>query len=92
MICPICKTRFANYPEEDYIIDDNGIIPKNDRAYWRRMRVFDSDEKQFCSEECSECFLEECEAKQLERELGFDRRMKEGWFKYVRPERRGIYF
>ena len=80
MICPVCKTRFADYPEEDYTIDDKGIVAKSREAHERRMKIFDCNEERFCSDECSECFLDECEARQLERELGFDRRMREGWF------------
>ena len=80
MICPICKTRFADYPEEDYIIDDNGIVAKSKEAHERRMKIFDSNEEQFCSDECSECFLEECEVRQLEKELGFGRKIREEWF------------
>lgn len=84
MIYPICKTRFADYPEEDYILDlpappGKGIIAKSEEAHERRMKVFCSDEERFCSDECSEIFLEECEGKQREQDLGFDRRMKEGW-------------
>ena len=79
MICPICHTRFADYPKEDYTINKEGIIAKIKEAHERRMKVFENNEERFCSEECSSAFLEECEAKQLERELGFERRMKEGW-------------
>jgi len=70
MICPVCKTRFADYPEEDYDISDNGIIVKKEGAYERRMKVFESDEEGFCSAECANGFLDKCEARQLERELG----------------------
>ena len=80
MICPICKTRFADYPEEDYTIDDNGIVAKSKEAHERRMKIFDSNKERFCSDECSECFLEECEARQLERELVFGRKVREEWF------------
>lgn len=69
MICPICKTRFADYPEEDYTINKKGIIPKNKKAHERRMKVFENNEERFCSEECSNAFLEECDARHLEREL-----------------------
>lgn len=84
MICPICKTRFADFPEEDFILDlpvppGRGIIARSKEAHERRMKVFWNDEERFCSEECSNAFLEECKARQLEHELGFDRRMKEGW-------------
>ena len=47
-------------------------------AHERRMEVFWNDEERFCSDECSKVFLEECEAQQLEHELGVERRMKEG--------------
>ena len=69
MICPICKTRFADYPKEDYTINKNGIIAKSKEAHERRMKVFENNEERFCSDECSNGFLEECDARQLEREL-----------------------
>jgi len=85
MICSVCKTRFAGFPDEDFILDlpappGKGIIARSKEAYERRMKVFWSNEERFCSEECSNAFLEECYARQLEHELGFDRRMKEGWY------------
>ena len=63
MICPICKTRFADFPEEDYILDlpvppGRGIIARSKEAHERRMKIFESDEKRFCSDECSNAFLE----------------------------------
>ena len=84
MICPICGTRFADFPEKDFILEfpappGRGIIARSKEAYDRRMKVFENDEERFCSDECSNAFLEECEASRLEHELGFDRRMKEGW-------------
>jgi len=85
MTCPICHTRFAPFPKNDFILDlpappGKGIIAKSKEACERRMKVFWSNEERFCSDECSEIFLEECKARQLEHELGFDRRMKEGWY------------
>lgn len=85
MICPICKTRFADFSEEDYILDlpapsGEGIIARSDDAWVRRLRVYWNDDERFCSDECSDIFLDECETRQLEKELGFDRRMREGWF------------
>ena len=84
MICAWCKQRYAVYPEEDYVLDllappGKGIIAKSKEAHERRMKVFWNDEERFCSDECSDVFLQDCESKQLEREMGFDRRMKEGW-------------
>ena len=84
MICPICKTRFADFPKEDFILDlpappGDGIAANRPDAHERRMNIFWNDEERFCSDECSNCFLEECEAKQLEYILGFKRRMKEGY-------------
>ena len=78
-ICPICRTRFADFPEQDFTINEDGIIAKSKEAHECRMKVFWNDEKRFCSDECSDAFLQECESRQLERELGFDRRMREGW-------------
>lgn len=69
MICPICKTRFADFPKEDYNINKKGIIAKSKEAHERRMKVFENNEERFCSDECSNAFLEECEARRLEREL-----------------------
>lgn len=85
MICPVCKTRFADYPEEDYILDlpappGKSIIAKSDDAYERRMKVYENNEERFCSDKCAEIFFEETQASQIEQELGFDRRMREGWF------------
>lgn len=76
MICPICKIRFADFPEEDYILDlpappGRGIIAKSKEAHERRMKVFESNEERFYSDECSNAFLEECEARRLEREMYF---------------------
>ena len=84
MMCPICHTRFADFPEVDYILDlpappGKGIIARSEEAHERRMKVFDSDEERFCSDDCSDVFLEKCKVRQLDQELGFERRMKEGW-------------
>ena len=78
MICPICKTRFADFTEEDYTINEEGIVAKSDEAHMRRMKMFESDEERFCGGECSKIFLHEAEARQIERELGFERRMITG--------------
>lgn len=81
MICPICKTRFADFSEDDFtVIPEGCIIERKEGANERRMKVFESNEERFCSDECSNIFLEECEAKRLEHELGFDRKMEVGWY------------
>ncbi|MCK4260808.1 MAG: hypothetical protein KAX49_17660 [Halanaerobiales bacterium] len=63
MICPMCHSRFADFPKEDYIINEEGIITKNDEAHERRMEIFNSDEELFCSSECEDAFLDECETR-----------------------------
>lgn len=80
MICPICKTRFADFPQRDFIVVKGNIIERREGANERRVKSFETDEERFCSDECSDIFLEECERKRLEHELGFDRRMKEGYY------------
>ena len=53
MICIYCKMRYADFPEEDYILDlpaptGKGIIAKSDEAADRRTCVFLSDEEGDC--------------------------------------------
>ena len=53
MICIFCKMRYADFPEEDYIIDlpvppGEGIIAKSDEAAEKRRCVFLSDEEGDC--------------------------------------------
>jgi hypothetical protein len=60
MICIICKTRFAEYPAEDFIFKKDGIAgiyAKNEAGHKKREKIFLNDEKGFCSEECENCFL-----------------------------------
>jgi hypothetical protein len=57
MICPICRTRFADFPEEDYILDlpvppEKGIIPRYDDSWVRRLCVYWNDELGECG--CNE--------------------------------------
>ena len=76
MICPICKTRFADFPEEDFILDlpvppGRGIIARSKEAHERRMKVFWNDEERFCSDECSNAFLGEVNDRAFERLMNF---------------------
>jgi hypothetical protein len=57
MICPVCRTRWADFPEEDFdFIEGKGFIPRNDDAVKRRKRTFDSNEIKYCG--CNDEYLE----------------------------------
>ncbi len=53
MICPYCKTRYADFPKQDWELKGGSILPKNKRAEERRLKVFYSDEQVVC-EDCKE--------------------------------------
>lgn len=66
MLCVHCKQRYAEYPEEDFLLDlpvppGQGIIPKSDEAHERRMCVFLSDEEGDCG-----CYLQSERYKEIE--------------------------
>ena len=51
MICKFCKSRFADYPREDYFFEKNGIMgifPKSNESNKRRIIVFRSNEEGDC--------------------------------------------
>lgn len=48
MICPICRERYADFPEEDFVLTDHGYEPKTDSAIKKRNRVFESDKELIC--------------------------------------------
>jgi len=48
MICPNCKTRWADFPPEDFLFTRKGIEPKHNDAEAKRREAYDSDEKALC--------------------------------------------
>lgn len=48
MICPVCKQRWASFPEEDFSITEEGIQEIKEGAHERRTEVFNSDQEYYC--------------------------------------------
>jgi len=74
MICRNCGDKYAPFPKEDFnyveIHNHLGLHvhfePKNKKAEERRKRVFDSNTKGFCSEECEQVYNAEYKGKRQE--------------------------
>lgn len=48
MICSNCKTRWADFPKEDFTIDKRGILPNTPETTVKREGNFNSDKIQCC--------------------------------------------
>lgn len=48
MICPNCEMRWAPFPEKDFKVTGEGIIPRNDEAREKIREAFHSNEKVLC--------------------------------------------
>jgi hypothetical protein len=53
MLCPVCETRWAPFPEEDFdFVPGKGFYPKHEGAEEKREEVYSSDTLEICSPEC----------------------------------------
>ncbi len=48
MICNNCGTKWADFPESDFTLNDDGIIPKSPEATSKRLELFESDKRVLC--------------------------------------------
>ena len=48
MICPNCQTRWADFPNDDFNISEQGIFPKSPESTTRRMKEFESSKDAVC--------------------------------------------
>lgn len=49
MICPICKGRWAPFPDEDFqLIKGKGFVPKNNIVEKKRSLAFDNNDLIYC--------------------------------------------